>query len=76
LFPRGGEPVFAGEALAGYLRAAHPGHTVGRTIGLAYLSTATSVPGTPLEVEILGERRPAFVVTAPLYDREGGRMRV
>jgi len=76
LFPRGGEPVFSGEGLAGYLRAAHPGHAVGRTIGLAYLSDTTSASGTVLEVEILGERRPASVVAAPLYDSEGGRMRV
>ena len=76
LFPRGGEPVFAPEGLAGYLRAAHPGHAVGRTIGLAYLPEASSAADTLLEVEILGERRPASVVAAPLYDREGGRMRV
>jgi heterotetrameric sarcosine oxidase gamma subunit len=76
LFPRGGEPVFSGEGLAGYLRAAHPGHAVGRTIGLAYLSDTSSASGTALEVEILGERRPASVVAAPLYDSEGGRMRV
>jgi heterotetrameric sarcosine oxidase gamma subunit len=76
LFPRGGEPVFAREELVGYLRAAHPGHAVGRTIGLAYLPDAAATPGTPLDIEILGERRPASVVTAPLYDREGGRMRV
>ena len=76
LFPRGGEPVYATDGLAGYLRAAQPGHTVGRTIGLAYLPGARSDPGTPLEVEILGERRPARVVDAPLYDRGGGRMRL
>ena len=76
LFPRGGEPVLAGKQFVGYLRAAHPGHAVGRTIGLAYLPTALSEAGTSVEVEILGERRPASVVVAPLYDGEGGRMRV
>jgi dimethylglycine dehydrogenase len=75
LFPRGGEPVFSREQLVGYLRAAHPGHAVGTTIGLAYLPISLSVSGTPLEVEILGERRGASVVEAPLYDPEGGRMR-
>ena len=49
---------------------------MGRTIALAYLHSEASAPGMPLEVEILGERRPASVVTAPLYDREGGRMHV
>ena len=76
LFPRGGEPVYTRDGLAGYLRAAQPGHAVGRTIGLAYLPGDQAIPGTVLEVEILGERRTAAVVTAPLYDRKGGRMRV
>jgi len=75
LFPRGGEPVFSHEQLVGYLRAAHPGHAVGTTIGLAYLPITFSEVDTHLEVEILGERRGASVVEAPLYDPEGGRMR-
>lgn len=76
LFPRGGEPVFSGDDLIGYLRAAGPGHAVRRTIGLAYVPPAMSAPGTTVEVEILGQRRPATVVSSPLYDPEGGRMRV
>ncbi len=75
LFPRGGEPVYDGGELVGYLRAAHPGHAVGRTIGLAYLPSQRAGPGRGLEIEILGERRGATVVDAPLYDPEGGRMR-
>ncbi len=75
LFPRGGEPVRDGDRLVSYLRAAHPGHAVGSTIGLAYLPTDLAVPGRPLEVEILGDARPATVVEAPVFDREGGRMR-
>ena len=76
LFPRDGEPVYTGTTLVGYLRAAHPGHAVGQTIGLAYLPGETAEPGTRLEVEILGQRRPAAVVPVPLYAPEGGRMRV
>ncbi|HXG27102.1 MAG TPA: FAD-dependent oxidoreductase [Candidatus Binatia bacterium] len=75
LFPRGGEPVFDGADLVGYLRAAHPGHTVGRTIGLAYLPPDRAVASAALEVEVLGQRRPATVAEAPLYDPEGARMR-
>jgi 4-methylaminobutanoate oxidase (formaldehyde-forming) len=75
LFPRGGEPIFDRGSLIGYLRAAHPGHTVGRTIGLAYLTPDGAVAGASLEVEVLGERRTATVVDAPLYDPEGARMR-
>lgn len=75
LFPRGGEPLHAGGDLVGYLRAAAPGHAVGRWIGLAYLPVELAPPGTRLEAEILGERRPATVVEAPLYDPDASRMR-
>ena len=75
LFPRGGEPLMSAGEPVGYLRAAHPGHAVGATIGLAYLPIALAVVGTRLEVEILGERRAAVVVEAPLYDPSGERMR-
>lgn len=75
LFPRGGEPVFDDGELVSYLRAAHPGHSVGKTIALAYLPTARADPGRALEVEILEQRRPALVVDSPLFDGEGGRMR-
>ena len=56
--------------------AATLGEAVGQTIGLAYLPGETAEPGTPLEVEILGQRRRASVVPVPLYDPEGGRMRL
>jgi dimethylglycine dehydrogenase len=75
LFPRGGEPVYDDGALVSYLRAAHPGHSVGKTIALAYLPAARSEPGRALEVDILEQRRPAQIVDSPLYDGEGGRMR-
>jgi dimethylglycine dehydrogenase len=75
LFPRGGEPVYHDGQLVSYLRAAHPGHAVDRTIGLAYLPPGQAAPDRSLEVEILGQRRPAAIVDAPLYDPEGQRMR-
>jgi hypothetical protein len=75
LFPHGGEPIHAGGAIVSYLLAADRGHSVGQTIGLAYLPLALAEPGMRLEVEILGERRRASVVEAPLYDPRGERMR-
>jgi dimethylglycine dehydrogenase len=75
LFPRGGEPVYADGDLVDYLRAAHPGHSVGMTLGLAYLPVAVAAPGTPLEIEILGVRRPGAVIESPVYDPDGSRMR-
>jgi dimethylglycine dehydrogenase len=51
------------------------GHTVGKSIALAYLPTELVTDGAELEVGILGERRPARVVLEPLYDSPGERLR-
>lgn len=75
LFPRGGEPVLARGQLVGYLRAAHPGHAVGMTLGLAYLPVELAAPGTALEIEILGASRPGGVIGTPAWDPDGLRMR-
>jgi 4-methylaminobutanoate oxidase (formaldehyde-forming) len=71
----GGEPVHAGGALAGRLRSAGFGYTVGRSIGLAYLPRALAAPGTPVEVESFGERVPGVVAPDVLYDPRGERIR-
>jgi dimethylglycine dehydrogenase len=69
------EPVYAGGELVSYVMAGGYGHTVDRSIALAYLPTEHAHDGNELEVEILGDRRPARVVSRPLYDPAGERLR-
>ena len=64
-----------GDRVVGYVSAADRGHVVGATIALAYLPVELAEPGTGLAVEILGDRRAATVVRAPLYDPSGERLR-
>jgi dimethylglycine dehydrogenase len=71
----GYEPVYAGGKLATYVMAGGYGHTVGRSIALAYLPIAYSAEGTELELDILGERRHAVVAADALYDPQGERLR-
>jgi dimethylglycine dehydrogenase len=66
--PNGYEPVLDGEQAIGYVTSGGFGHTVGTAIALSYLPVTHTEPGTDLAVTILGERRPARVVAAPLYD--------
>lgn len=73
--PHSDEPVLQGERVVGYVACAERGHVVGATIAHAYLPVELGRTGTRLEVEILGERRPAEVVTSPLYDPAGERLR-
>jgi glycine cleavage system aminomethyltransferase T/glycine/D-amino acid oxidase-like deaminating enzyme len=72
--PHGDEPVLAGDRVVGFVSAADRGHVVGATIALAYLPPELATPGTTLEVEILGERRPAVVAQAPLFDPGNERL--
>jgi glycine cleavage system aminomethyltransferase T/glycine/D-amino acid oxidase-like deaminating enzyme len=71
----GYEPVYVGGELVTYVMAGGYGHTVGESIALAYLPLEHAREGTEVEVEILGERRPARVVADALHDPAGERLR-
>ena len=64
----GFEPVRDGDRLLGYVTSGGYGFRVQRSIALGYLPCHYCDPGTELTVEILGSRRTAEVVPAPLYD--------
>ena len=72
--PHGYEPILDDRERIGYVASGGYGHTVEKTIALAYLPTAFVEPGTELVVQILGERRAARVVEQPLYDPENQRL--
>ncbi|HST25035.1 MAG TPA: FAD-dependent oxidoreductase [Gaiellaceae bacterium] len=71
----GYEPVYAGSDLVTYAMAGGYGHTVGKSIALAYLPLELAAEGTELGLEILGERRRARVAADVLYDPRGDRLR-
>ena len=71
----GYEPVSLDGKLITYMMAGGYGHTVGESIALAYLPIEHAQDGKEVEVEILGERRPAQVVAEALYDPAGERLR-
>ncbi len=68
-------PVFASGAPVGQVTSGGYGHWVGESIALAYVDTAASAPGTELEVDVLGVRRPAVVAAGPLHDPANERPR-
>ena len=67
--------VFHGEAVVGLVTSGGFGYRIGKSIALAYVRTDLAVAGTELHIEILGERRRAFVGTEPLYDPDNLRLR-
>ena len=77
---RGWLPVYGGEAVridggvAGRLRSAAFGYTVGRTVGTAYLPSGVA-EGTLIEIDVFGDRVPGAVAADVLVDPSGARMR-
>ncbi|MBV9919022.1 MAG: FAD-dependent oxidoreductase [Solirubrobacterales bacterium] len=63
--PHAYEPVYSGDYLIGSIDAGGYGHTMETALALTYLPIAFATAGTRLEVEILGQRRPAIVVRMP-----------
>ncbi len=52
------------------------GYRVGGSVALGMVRTDLAEPGTTLEVEIYGERRPATVAPdGPLWDPENERLK-
>ncbi|MEI6641983.1 MAG: FAD-dependent oxidoreductase [Novosphingobium sp.] len=72
--PWGGEPVVSGDAVVGFITSAAFGHRVGHCVALGYLD-ADAGTEDDLQVEILGDNRPARVRKAPAYDPAGLKMR-
>ncbi len=65
----GYEPVYADQVKPiAYVSSGGYGHTIGKSVALAYLPVAHAAVGTELEVGILGSRRAAVVARQPLYD--------
>ena len=69
------EPVYAdGERPVAYVSSGGYGHTIERSIALAYLPIEHAAVGTELTIGILGERRHAVVCEQPLLDPAGERL--
>ena len=73
--PIGNEPIYQNGAMVGRATAGAYGHHVGKSLALAYVQPGAAEPGTALEVEILGNRFPATVISESPYDPENASLR-
>jgi len=71
----GFEPVNGAGRRVGFVTSGGYGHSVQRSLALAYIDRAALESGVPLSVHVVGEERPARVLPAPPYDPEGLRLR-
>lgn len=67
----GFEPVWVGERRVGFVTSGGFGHTTGKSLALSYLDAEVAVPGTNVDVHVVGERRTARVIPASPVDPQG-----
>lgn len=68
--------LWHGGRVAGEITSAAWGHRAGACVALAMVDAALAAPGTVLEAEIFGQRRPAVVQPeGPLWDPRNERLR-
>ncbi len=67
--------VFQNGRAVGLVGSAGYGHTIGKSIALAFIEPELTEVGTELEVEVYGVRRKAVVAEEPIYDPRNERLR-
>ncbi|MFA5538460.1 MAG: FAD-dependent oxidoreductase [Gemmobacter sp.] len=69
------EPIRIGGEVAGFCTSGGYSHHAGVSVALGFVPAGRAVEGLEAEIEILGHRRPARLVTTPLFDPDGARLR-
>ncbi len=69
------EPVFINGEVAGFCTSGGYSHTAQKSIAQALIPRDHAADGLQVQIEILGELRAATLITQPLFDADGSRMR-
>ncbi|MBV8918090.1 GcvT family protein, partial [Bradyrhizobium sp.] len=69
--PTGGEPLFQGSKVAGYISSASYGHRVGAPLAIAFIKPEYAASGSKLTAWTLGAAIDAEVLEGCAYDVEG-----
>jgi dimethylglycine dehydrogenase len=74
----GDEPIWHDGKVIGWITSGGYGHFVDRSLAQGYVPVARAgeLRTGAFEIEILGERRKASILSEPLFDPEGARMRM
>lgn len=62
------EPIWLDGAVVGFCTSGGYSHWTQQSVAMGFLPADRIAEGLAVEIEILGERRPARVVMAPLWD--------
>jgi aminomethyltransferase len=67
--PRKGNPIMLGDDVVGEVTSGTHSPSLDAGIGMGYVRTDLAEPGTDLEIDVRGKRRPARVEKRPLYSK-------
>ena len=71
----GSEPIFHNGIMVGRATSGCYGHSIRKSLALAYILAEHSDIGTELEIEILGERRPARIIQESPCDQDNLKLK-
>jgi len=69
------EPIWIDDKVVGFCTSGGYSHWTGKSVAQGFVPTGMIRDGLEAEIEILGVRRKARLVTAALWDQDGARMR-
>jgi dimethylglycine dehydrogenase len=69
------EPIWKDGAVVGFVTSGGYAHAAEKSVALGFVPRELIEEGAAFEVEILGDMRPASLITEPLFDPKGERMR-
>ena len=67
--PRQGNPILAADESVGEVTSGTLSPCLETGIGMGYVRASAAEPGTPVEIDVRGRRRPAELRKAPLYSK-------
>ena len=69
------EPVWIDGSVQGFCTSGGYSHHTGKSIAMALIPRDKYTDGLDVQIEIMGHMRPARLITEPLFDVDGARMR-
>lgn len=69
------EPIWLNGKVVGFCTSGGYSHFAEKSIAMGFLPVEHATDGQDVEIEILGQRRRARVISTPLFDTDGSRMR-
>jgi len=69
------EPIWKDDRVVGFVTSGGYAHFVEKSVALGFVPTEMIAEGETFEIEILGQKRPATLITEPLLDPKGERLR-